>query len=231
MRTRDNLIVTALTLAIYLLAANPAITGISTHEWISLAFGVVAAVHLALHGDWVVRAVSGYLSRTPKRSRLLLALDAATGIAVATVMVSGLAISATIAGALGLSWSAAPLWRLLHAASATAVVACAVAHLAVHRRWIAVAFRLHVIAPLRTAFVGSYTAPASARAIAVGIPAVLVAALIGLAALGMSGTTSTVFAASTSTGQTLTCPSTGCTATSCHATSGQQGGGRHGFGG
>jgi len=240
MRTRDNLIIDATVLAIYLLAANPSITGYSTHEWVSLAFGGTALVHLALHRDWVIRAVRGVFSRASKRSRAFLALDALTAAAVTAVMVSGLAVSTTISGALGLAWTVTPFWRVLHASSATAVLALALAHIAVHWRWIVTACRLHVVAPLRTAINGTpgRGVPTSARTVAVAIPALLVAAVLGLAALGLTGTgtataatTASIAAAATTatsastTGQTLTCPRTGCTATSCHATSGQSGGG------
>ena len=234
MRTRDNLIIDATVLAIYLLAANPAITGYSTHEWVSVAFLATALVHLALHGKWVSRAMTGWFSRTPRKSRALLALDAISAAAVGAVMVSGLAVSHTISGLLGLTSTVTPFWRVLHATSATALVVLALAHLAVHRRWVATAVRLHVVAPLTTAINGSRTAAPSARAIAVAIPALLVAAVAGLAALGLGGpgAISTAAASTGTTGRTLTCPATGCTATSCHATSGQQGGGGpRGFGG
>jgi hypothetical protein len=237
MRTRDNLIIDATVLAIYLLAANPSITGYSTHEWVSVAFGATALVHLALHGDWVVRSVRGLLGRIAKRSRVFLLLDTLTAVAVTAVMVSGIAVSRTISGALGLAWTVTPFWQVLHASSATAVLMLALAHLAVHRRWIVTACRLHVVAPLQAAFSEqTRTPPASARAIAIAIPALLVASVIGLVALGVSGSVSTTTGTttavvSTSTGQTLTCPRTGCTASTCHATSGQQGGGSRGFGG
>ena len=235
MRTRDNLVIDTAVLAIYLLAANPRVTGISAHEWVSLGFGVLAATHLLLHRDWVARVVTGLLSRASTRSKALLALDGASGLAVTTVMVSGLAVSRAVVPALGLTWATSPVWRAVHAGSAVAVLALALAHVAAHWRWIVTACRLHVIAPLRGTHTAGLTAPAAARAIALGIPALVVAALGGLAALGItsSGSATTAYAGSAATGQTLTCPATGCTATSCHATSGQRGGGGagHTFGG
>ena len=42
MRTRTNLLIDALALSVYLLAANPAITGIAVHEYVSLGFALVA---------------------------------------------------------------------------------------------------------------------------------------------------------------------------------------------
>lgn len=232
MKTRDNLLIDATALATYLLAANPAITGIATHEWISLAFVGTALVHLALHADWVARVVRRYFNGASTRSRLLLALDTLTGATVTTVTVSGLAVSTAIAGVLGLSWSAAPVWRTLHATSATAVLLLAIAHVTVHWKWIATACRLHVLAPLRSASARAGASPIAGRAIAFGVPGLVLASAIALAALGLTATASTGYAANTTTGQTLTCPATGCTASTCHATSGQQGGGRRGgFGG
>lgn len=222
MRTRRNLAIDTAVFSAYLLAANPATTGIPVHEWLSIGFLVTGLVHHPLHRDWVARALTGRLARS---SRALLALDAVTAIAAGTVIVSGLAVSRTLSALAHITVTASPTWTALHGASATALAFTAAAHLALHWRWIAAAVRLHVARPVADWFAGAPLQRA-ATAVAVGVPAVLAACLIALAALGGANTASArgfdprTASSTTTTGATLTCPRTGCTASTCHATTG-----------
>ena len=51
----------AVALAVYLVAANPALTGIGLHEWIGLGVFVAFAAHAAQHAGWVADTVRGAL--------------------------------------------------------------------------------------------------------------------------------------------------------------------------
>jgi len=237
MRTRTNLLIDALALSAYLLAANPAVTGIAVHEFVSLGLALLAVVHLVLHRDWVARTVRRFADRIANASRLNLVVAVLTGTALTSVMVSGLAVSQTLAGLLGLAASSGSVWRSLHAVSAAAVLLVGVLHVALHARWIASAVRLHVVAPIARSFAGTAETRPSARAVAWSVPAVLAGGLVALACLSIVGSgtaANAATAAATSTGSStgsLTCPRTGCTATTCHATSGNAGNGPGGFNG
>ena len=57
---RRNLVIDIAALAVYLVAANPAVTGIGIHEWLGLGMLVIFFVHAAMHVDWVIEAVGLY---------------------------------------------------------------------------------------------------------------------------------------------------------------------------
>jgi hypothetical protein len=216
----------ALLVTTYVIAANPALTGVSVHEWVSMGFGLLAIVHLTRHREWVARTARRFFARIATMSRVNLAADVLTAVAATSVLVSGLAISQALSGLVGLSGTGGGAWRVVHAASATALVVSAVLHLILHRRWIVRAMRLHVIDPLADALRGAELPDLSVRAVAWGVPTLLLAGLLSLAVLGTANvadartTATTATGTSTSTSGTLTCPRTGCTATTCHATSG-----------
>ena len=55
MSNRTRLTIDAVLLAGLLIAFFPARTGISTHEWLSVALVVPALFHLVINWDWVMR--------------------------------------------------------------------------------------------------------------------------------------------------------------------------------
>ena len=226
MRTRTNLLIDALALSAYLLAANPAITGIAVHEYVSLGFALVAVVHLLLHREWVARTARRFVDRIANASRLNLVVAVLTGVAVTSVMVSGFAVSQTLTGLLGITSASSPVWRSLHAVSAAAVLLMGLLHVALHVRWIASAVKLHVVAPIGRSFAGTSDTRPSARTVAWGVPAILAGGLVALACfsfIGSATAANAATAAASTTGSssgTLTCPRTGCTAATCHATAG-----------
>jgi hypothetical protein len=224
MKTRTKLAIDAVLLTAYVVAANPRVTGTAAHEWASLGFALAALVHLVLHRDWVARTAARFFARMSDMSRADLIVDVLTAGAVTAVTVSGLMISRTLSGLLGLGTAAAPAWRLVHAASAAAVLVLALAHLALHWKWIVRAAQLHIVAPIREGLRGMTRPALPARIVAWGVPALLLSGLVGMLFLGVTGASAAdsgaVVATSSSSGTTLTCPRTGCTASSCHATSG-----------
>jgi len=229
MRTRTNLLIDVVALSAYLLAANPAITGIAVHEWVSLGLALVACIHLVVHREWVARTLRRFAGRLANASRLNLVVAGLTGVAAASVIVSGLAVSQTLAALVGLTASADPAWVAVHAASASAVLLLGGLHVALHWRWIVQAVRLHVIVPIGRSLSGVAQSARSAQAVAWGVPAVLASGLIALACLTFVGSGTAASAApaaassSASSSGTLTCPRTGCTAATCHATAGNTG--------
>lgn len=252
MRTRTNLAIDAVMLVLYVTAASPTVTGISLHEWLGAGFGVFGLVHLVRHREWVLGSARRLFGSIARRSRIDLVADALLLLTSAGVVITGLAISRTLlplAGIAGLSGASAVVWSRLHAISAYGLLATALFHVVHHRKWIASAWRLHVLAPLDAAFEGRVRPGLATNAVAWGVPVALALTTVCLA-LGMIGgattaganlyasavtgsgsatfTSSSAFAGSDTAGRvsgagsstTLTCPRTGCTASYCHATGG-----------
>ena len=131
-----NLIVDLIALAIYAVAANPALTGVGFHEWVSLGVFVVFLVHAALHVDWVLDVVKGAFSRPSAARTGNLVLGALILVVTMTCAVSGLMVSGAVLPTFGLYAEGYYFWGPLHAASAKLVLALLLVHVVVHWRWI-----------------------------------------------------------------------------------------------
>lgn len=131
----------AIALVLYALAALPALTTIPIHEWLGIAAFVVLAVHLVfgLGEAWSMARSADRSKRAARWSNLV--VDVLLLIALSVCMVSGLLVSGTALPTFGLFADGYYFWDPLHAASAKALLALLVVHLALHARWIANAAR------------------------------------------------------------------------------------------
>jgi hypothetical protein len=150
MRARTRLILD-IAIACGLIAAyRPSWTGITLHEWVSLAIIVPLAVHLIVNWEWVVRIARTFLDRLFSASRANFVVDAGLLVSSVAVMLSGIMVS-PIPSFFGIQASQLLVWATLHAWSANAIILLFAVHAVLHRRWIvATAKRL-------------YTEPAAAR--------------------------------------------------------------------
>lgn len=124
-------------LAIALLtAANPALTGISVHEWLSLAVVTPLLAHLVLNWEWTARMTRVFFDRALDMPRLNLLVDSVLFVSTVAVMLSGFMVSHVIAGLLGLPTTPSALWSAVHSVSADSTVLLLLAHFALHWRWI-----------------------------------------------------------------------------------------------
>jgi hypothetical protein len=138
-----------------LVANDPSWTGLSAHEWLSLAIVMPLLLHLVVNWEWAVRVASRFAQRLRTVSRVNLVLDVTLFISAVAVMTSGFVVSRSIAGALGIRTSPNALWYALHSVSADSTIVLLVAHLALHWRWVARTLGLLPTAPAR-AFARSY---------------------------------------------------------------------------
>lgn len=133
---RRNLAVDLVALAVYLVAANPALTGIGLHEWLGLGVLLAFLVHTAMHVDWALEALRGSLARPSWARTGNLALDLLVVVAFMACAVSGLMVSGAVLPALGLYAEGYYFWDPLHAASAKLLLALLLVHVVVHRKQI-----------------------------------------------------------------------------------------------
>lgn len=148
MTAKTNLIVDTLILIAFLVAFEPALTGIAIHEWLSLAFGATLILHILLHWKWVVQVTLKFFRMLFHSSRFNYLVNAALFIAFVLVMLSGLLISESILPTLGIRLDGSPTWRFLHASSADAVVFLVGLHFALHWKWIVNTIKRYVVKPL-----------------------------------------------------------------------------------
>jgi len=145
--TRD-LIIDAVLLAVYAIAANPAATGLLIHEWVSIGALLVALVHTVLHWDWTVETLRRFLGKLAVAPRWNLVIDVVAFVAFIAVMISGFGVSRHVLLVFGYFAPGYFVWKPVHSISAVALLALVIVHLAMHWKWIATAVRTRIVEPL-----------------------------------------------------------------------------------
>lgn len=141
MTARKRLLIDGIMLGTFVAAYKPFLTGLSLHEWLSLALFAPVLVHLVVNWDWAVRVIGRFLRRLRGATRLNLLVDVGLLVSVVTVMLSGLFVSQVIMGLLGSAGTAETIWHRVHSISADATIAFVALHLLLHLRWIVRAVR------------------------------------------------------------------------------------------
>lgn len=119
----------------FLVAFSPTVTGISVHEWLSLAILVPTLVHLVVNWDWVLRVSARLFARIRAVPKVNLAVDTLLFGAAVTVMLSGLMVSQVIASAIGVTVTGGGIWGAVHSVSAVGTIALLGVHFALHASW------------------------------------------------------------------------------------------------
>jgi hypothetical protein len=132
MKPTHNLVIDVVALAAYLVAANPAITGLAVHEWISLGLIVVFIIHCAVHIDEILETVQ---RRKMNMSTANIVLDVVTLIVFMAVTVSGLLVSRHILPTFGLVSFGYFFWNPIHSIAAKLLLALLFVHVVLHWRW------------------------------------------------------------------------------------------------
>ncbi len=108
------------------------LTGLPLHQWLGIALGLMAVIHLAVHHQWVETVTQKFFGCCPMRARLCYLLDAAIWVGFNMIILTGLVIS---------TWLNLPLvnyetWKNIHVFSSIATLLAVVVKLALHWRWI-----------------------------------------------------------------------------------------------
>ncbi|HEY5548402.1 MAG TPA: DUF4405 domain-containing protein [Coriobacteriia bacterium] len=155
MRARSRLILDLIIACGLIAAYRPTWTGISLHEWISIAVIAPMAIHLAVNWEWCLRIARTFLQRLFHASRANFVVDVALLVASVAVMLSGVMVS-PIPAFFGAQVGQLLVWATLHSWSADASIALFLVHAALHRRWIvATAKRLVPASPSFAGWLGN----------------------------------------------------------------------------
>jgi hypothetical protein len=131
----------------FLLALDPHSTGITIHEWLSVALAAAVMAHLLLHWSWIVNVTRRFFQNCARQSRLNYILNVALFIDMTVIMFTGLMISRSVLPALGLQPAESFLWRGLHSFSADLSLFLIGLHIALHWRWIIATLKRYVVSP------------------------------------------------------------------------------------
>ena len=135
MRARTRLILDIALLAGFVAAYRPSWTGITLHQWLSIAIVVPALVHLIVNWEWALRIVRTFIQKLFSASRLNFVVDSALLLTTTAVTVSGFMVSPGLIAPLGIHVAHALEWHLVHSWTADATIVLVLVHTALHWRW------------------------------------------------------------------------------------------------
>ena len=102
MNTKLNFWIDVAVFAGFMVAMEPRSTGITIHEWLTVAAVGTLIVHFVLHWDWFIRLTSRFFVKIFHSSRLNYLIAIAIFLGFTAIMVSGLMISEHFVPALGI---------------------------------------------------------------------------------------------------------------------------------
>ncbi len=149
MNTKLNFWIDIATFIGFMIAMEPRSTGVSIHEWFTVAAVGTLIVHFVLHWDWFIRLTSRFLVKLFHSSRLNYLLAIAIFIGFTAIMVSGLMISENVVPTLGLHSGGRFAWRRIHDLAANLTFLLVAVHVALRWEWVKAAFIRLIGTPFR----------------------------------------------------------------------------------
>jgi len=131
----------------FLLALDPSVTGISIHEWLTVAGMAAIILHLLLNWNWIAGLTRRFFRKFPVKVRLNYILNWLFFIDFVLVMLTGLVISRVVLPLLGLQPASGFLWRQLHSLTADWSLIILALHLALNWDWVVNIIRRYVLRP------------------------------------------------------------------------------------
>jgi hypothetical protein len=146
---KTNFWLDAFILAGFLVALQPRMTGISIHEWFTLAAAATLIVHVLLHWDWVVGITKKFFSNPFHISRINYLVDGLLFAGFVVVITSGLVISQSVLPTFGLQIAASRSWREIHNLSSNLTLLFVALHFALHWSWVKNTFNRLLVQPFQ----------------------------------------------------------------------------------
>jgi hypothetical protein len=148
MSAKTNLALDVAIFCAFLVASNPAFTGLAVHEWLSVAFAATLVLHLLFHWKWIATLTKTFFKNLLHASRLDYLVDGLLFVAMTAAMLSGLMISRNVMATLGISLPAVPAWRSIHSLSANLSLVLVAVHFGLHWKWVVTNVRRYILAPI-----------------------------------------------------------------------------------
>ena len=136
MRAKTRLALDIVLMIALVAAYRPEWTGVSLHQWLSIAIIAPLLLHVAVNWEWTIRVLRTFVERLLHVSRLNLVVDCALFLAAITVMLSGFMVSPALLSPLGIHLPQPALWNAVHLWSANITIAVFAVHGALHWRWV-----------------------------------------------------------------------------------------------
>jgi hypothetical protein len=128
----------------FLVSMQPALTGVSLHEWFTVAIIATFVVHILGQWSWILAVGRRFFQRWFHVSRLNFVLDLALFLAMITVFVSGFVISRSFLPFFGIEVEPSFFWRRIHDVSANLTLLIVAIHVGLHWDWVVSAVKRYV---------------------------------------------------------------------------------------
>jgi hypothetical protein len=148
MSTKTNLTLDIAIFSAFLVASNPALTGLPIHEWFGVSFAVALITHLLFHWDWIACLTKTFFKKLFYQSRLNFAVDSLLFVAMTAAMLSGLMISRNVLATFGIQLDVSRAWRSIHSLSANASLVFVALHFALHWNWVVTNIQRYITTPV-----------------------------------------------------------------------------------
>lgn len=152
MSSKINLPLDIIIFAAFLAVANPALTGMTIHEWLALAFAAAVVTHLLFHWDWLVKVTKQIFQKLFHQSLLNYIINALFFVAMTAAMLSGLLISKSILGTLGIQLNVSHQWQVIHNLASDISLILLGIHFALHFKWLVFNLKRYLILPVLRRF-------------------------------------------------------------------------------
>ena len=151
-KTKTNLILDISIFVAFLAVASPSLTGMTIHEWLSLALGATLVVHLLFHWDWVASVSKAFFKKFFHQSRLNFIVNLIFLVTATAAMLSGLLISKSILSTLGIQLNVDHSWETIHKLTAEWSMFALGLHFALHIKWLVFNLKRYIVNPVRARF-------------------------------------------------------------------------------
>jgi hypothetical protein len=146
--TKINLILDIVIFAAFLVVDDPALTGMTIHEWLALALAATIVTHLLFHWNWLVALSRKFFKNLFHQSLLNYLVDALFFISLTAAMLSGLLISKSVMQTLGFQMNGNHAWESIHKLVADLSLLMLGLHFALHFKWVVTNLKRYFVTPL-----------------------------------------------------------------------------------
>lgn len=122
----------------YVIAMEPRVTGFSWHEWLGMALGGAAVIHILLNWRWVFHVTRRFFNHVGWQARINYILNLALFVSFFTLVGSGIIISENLntIEALGMSRDTSMTWKEIHVWMPEVTLIILGIHLGLNWKWV-----------------------------------------------------------------------------------------------